>query len=366
VIQDTLSTNVSMFLRGSIFIVVVLVILCIISPILTGVTFAGIIPLMLFASCYSRWMRSLQRSIQSEKGKINTIAEETFSNIRTVKAFSNEFAEIARFCQGNILVYDVGVKKMMYYALFSLMVQILLYGAMAAVIYTAAQLYQNDKISIGEISAYLFYMLMLVMNFAIIGSVFGNVAAVVGASDKVVELMQTVPKINASGGDQIHENVTGSLEVRDVKFRYPSKSDVQVLKGVSLSVDNDKKRVVALCGTSGCGKSSIISLIERFYDPEEGGIFFNGKNIKELDPKWYHNQVAIVQQEPVLFSGTIRENICYGLELQGQTDEEVEALMDNACRQANAYDFIHDSSLFPLGYDTVVGERGVKLSGGQK
>ena len=107
-------------------------------------------------------------------------------------------------------------------------------------------------------------------------------------------------------------------------------------------------RVVALCGTSGCGKSSIISLIERFYDPEEGEVLFNGRNIKELDPKWYHSQIAIVQQEPVLFSGSIRDNITYGLDFEDKTDEEIEAMMDDACRQSNAYDFIHDESLFPL------------------
>ena len=135
---------------------------------------------------------------------------------------------------------------------------------------------------------------------------------------------------------------------------------------MSFEVENRKNRVVALCGTSGCGKSSIISLIERFYDPEEGEILFNGRNLKDLDPKWYHNQIAIVQQEPVLFSGTIRENIIYGLDLDDKNDDEIEALMDDACRQANAYDFIHDADLFPLMYETVVGERGVKLSGGQK
>ena len=154
--------------------------------------------------------------------------------------------------------------------------------------------------------------------------------------------------------------------MRDVKFRYPTKDDVQVLKGVSFKVDNEKNRVVALCGTSGCGKSSIISLIERFYDPEEGEVLFNGRNIKDLDPKWYHNNIAIVQQEPVLFAGTIRENICYGLDLEGKTDEEIEAMMDDATRQSNAYDFIHDRDQFPQVYETLVGERGIMLSGGQK
>ena len=244
------------------------------------------------------------------------------------------------------------------------MTQILLYGAMAAVVYVASKLYQDDKISIGEISSFMFYMLMLVFNFAMVAMVFGNVAAVVGASDKIVALMQYVPDIKSSGGDKIEGEINGRLEIRNAKFRYPTKTDVQVLKGVSLSVDNEKNRVVALCGTSGCGKSSIISLIERFYDPEEGEVLFNGRNIRELDPKWYHNQIAIVQQEPVLFSGSIKENITYGLDLDDMNDEEIEALMDDATRQSNAYDFIHDSDLFPLGYDTMVGERGVKLSGG--
>ena len=110
-----------------------------------------------------------------------------------------------------------------------------------------------------------------------------------GASDKLVEIMEYVPDINSSGGAKPQELTKGHLEFRDVKFKYPSKQDVQVLKGISFEVDNEDKRVVALCGTSGCGKSSIISLIQRFYDPEEGEVLFNGRNIKELDPKWYHN-----------------------------------------------------------------------------
>lgn len=102
--------------------------------------------------------------------------------------------------------------------------------------------------------------------------------------------MKYEPKINTTGGIKIDdEKVNGSIELRNVVFNYPSKPTVAVLRGVSLSVDNEKNRVVALCGTSGCGKSSIVSMIERFYDPQEGEILFNGVNIKELDPYWYHN-----------------------------------------------------------------------------
>jgi len=177
--------------------------------------------------------------------------------------------------------------------------------------------------------------------------------------------MEEGSSIPSRGGEKIEGPINGSLEVRDVHFKYPGK-DEKVLHGVSFKLDNEKNRVVALCGTSGCGKSSLISLIERWYDPMQGEVLFNGKNIKDLDPVWYHSQMAIVQQEPILFSGTIQENICYGLDLTGKTQDEVDAMMDEACRQASAYDFIHDTDLFPNVYDTVVGERGVKLSGGQK
>lgn len=115
-----------------------------------------------------------------------------------------------------------------------------------------------------------------------------------------------------------------------------------MLKGINLAVDNKKNRVVALCGTSGCGKSSIIAMIERFYDPEEGEILFNGVNIKDINPRWYKQNVAIVQQEPVLFSGTIRENILYGLDWDDVSEEEKIRKMDEACNSANATVFIKD------------------------
>ena len=203
---------------------------------------------------------------------------------------------------------------------------------MAAVIYVGAKMVQDDEISIGKVSSFLFYMIEMTFNFWIISFVIGSLASIMGASDKIVALMTYEPDINASGGDIIEGETRGILEFRNVKFRYPNKAAVEVLKNVSFSVDNEKNRVVALCGTSGCGKSTIISLIQRFYDPEEGEILYNGINIRELDPKWYHNQIAIVQQEPVLFSGNIRENIIYGLDLDDYNDAEVEELMDDACR----------------------------------
>jgi ABC-type multidrug transport system fused ATPase/permease subunit len=186
---------------------------------------------------------------------------------------------------------------------------------MVAVMYVASLLHKDGKIELGDISAFLLYMLAMLMNFGILAQVFGNVASIVGATDKIVEMINVEPLINTEGGTKIpSEETMGNIELRDVKFHYPNKSEIPVLKGISLKVENKKNRVVALCGTSGCGKSTIISMIERFYDPASGSILFNGHDIKTLNPRWYHQQIAIVQQEPVLFSGTIKENITYGLD----------------------------------------------------
>jgi ATP-binding cassette subfamily B protein len=148
---------------------------------------------------------------------------------------------------------------------------VFLYGSMTAIIYYASILYERGEIDIGSITSFLFYLIMLLLNFAMLAGVLGNVYSMLGASDKIVDIMQTKPKINTKGGDKIENvEVKGSIELKDLKFRYPSKPDVEVLKGVTIEVANDKKRVIALCGTSGCGKSSIIAMIERFYDPVEG------------------------------------------------------------------------------------------------
>ena len=251
---------------------------------------------------------------------MNTVAEETFSNIRTVRAFSNEDAEIRRFDAGNLNVYMAGRKKMIYSSFYALLSTLLLYGSMGAVMFCGVRLYLNGKLSIGDIATFLLYLSQFVFTFAMVSYVFGNVASIIGAADKVCAMMDYEPNIKTTGGDKIRGEINGSIELRNVKFSYPSAPEVQILNGVSLSVDNEKNRVVALCGTSGCGKSSIISLMERFYDPAEGEVLFNGRNIKELNPKWLHQHIAIVQQEPVLFSGTVRENITYGLELDDKTD----------------------------------------------
>ena len=285
-----------MFVRASVFCIGVIVIMIFISPVLTAITMASIVPIILFAAIFSGQMRKLTQQQQEEKAKMTTVAEESFSNVRTVKAFSNEDEELNKFMEGNSAVFQLGRLKAIWNGFLQFTVRVYLYGALTAIIYFTAIFYKRGEISLGSISSFLFYLIMLLINVAMIAEVFRNIFSLIGASDKIMEIIQLKPAINTKGGDKMEQvEVKGSIEIKDLKFRYSSKQDVEVLKGITIEVSNDKKRVIALCGTSGCGKSSIIAMIERFYDPVEGQVLFNGIDIRTLDPRWYHEQIAIVQ-----------------------------------------------------------------------
>ena len=190
VVQDTLGTNVSMLVRAMLFIIAVLFIMMFISPPLTGIVFGGILSLSIFGKFYGNWMRKLQGTIQQAKAQMNTVAEESISNVRTVKAFCSEDKEIEKFLEGNKVVYDVGARKSAAQALLSILTSVILYGSMIGTVYVAKYRYQDGKISLGEITSFIYYLLQLVFNFMLLSFVFTNVAAIMGASDKIAELMQ--------------------------------------------------------------------------------------------------------------------------------------------------------------------------------
>jgi ABC-type multidrug transport system fused ATPase/permease subunit len=156
----------------------------------------------------------------------------------------------------------------------------------------------------------------------------------------------------------------GMIDLKGIDFHYPTKPDVKILDKIDIDINTNQ--VVALVGQSGSGKSSIISLIERFYDPNEGAVSFNGQNLKDLNTKWYHqSKLAIVQQEPNLFTTTVRENIIYGIDTTQYSKEELDGMIRTALDAASCQ-FMDDPQLFPDGLDTMLGERGATLSGGQK
>lgn len=186
-----------------------------------------------------------------------------------------------------------------------------------------------------------------------------------GAAAKLFATIDRVPDIDSADPSGLKpDHVDGEIRLENVNFNYPSRPGIRVVKDLSLTFRAGK--TVALVGASGSGKSTIVSLIERFYDPTSGAVTLDGRNLKDLNLKWLRSQIGLVSQEPTLFSTTIKGNVGHGLigtKLEHISEDEKFALIKEACIKANANDFI---SKLPLGYDTMVGERGFLLSGGQK
>ena len=186
-----------------------------------------------------------------------------------------------------------------------------------------------------------------------------------GAAAKLYETIDRVPDIDSANPDGIQPvEIKGEITLEDVKFSYPSRPTVQVFKSLNLTFTAGK--TAALVGASGSGKSTIISLVERFYDPSSGAVKFDGHDLKDFNLKWLRNQIGLVSQEPILFATTIKDNVAHGLigsKFENASEEEKDTLIKDACLKANADGFI---SKLPEGYDTTVGERGFLLSGGQK
>jgi ATP-binding cassette, subfamily B (MDR/TAP), member 1 len=185
------------------------------------------------------------------------------------------------------------------------------------------------------------------------------------AAAKLFETIDRIPDIDSGSPEGAKlQNVEGEIEFEDVVFSYPSRPDVVVAKNLSIKFPAGK--TAAIVGASGSGKSTVVSLVERFYDPTSGVVKLDGTNIKDLNIKWLRSQIGLVSQEPTLFATTIRQNVAYGLfgsKHEHASDEEKFRLIREACIKANADGFI---AKLPLGYDTMVGERGFLLSGGQK
>jgi ATP-binding cassette subfamily B protein len=215
-----------------------------------------------------------------------------------------------------------------------------------------------DKMSVGDLTQFLLYLLIVAIGVGSFGNLWGDLMAGVGASRRVFEILEKEPALLDNGRtlfDVTGSQLKGRLEFCDLHFHYPTRPDVEVLKGVDFAVE--PCQVVAIVGSSGSGKSTLASLLPRFYEPTQGAIYLDGVNINELGLIWLRTQIGIVSQEPVLISATIEDNIRYGR--PDATPEEVR----EAASTANALDFILG---FPEGFQTQVGEKGLQLSGGQK
>ncbi|WP_434391573.1 ABC transporter ATP-binding protein [Melittangium boletus] len=354
VLQNTVSVNISMALRNAAQALGGIALLLYTSPVLTALMLAIVPAVAVGAVSYGRKVRGLSKEAQDALAAANEVAEESLSGVRTVRSFAAERHEVERYRSATERAYDVARRRIMQSSYFLAGASSAGYLASAVVLWYGGRLVLDGAMTVGNLTSFLIYSLMVAVALGSLADLWADFMRASGAAERVFELTDRVPAIPASGGERL-ASVRGHVEFQDVRFAYPTRRDVPVLKGVHLDVAPGE--VVAIVGPSGAGKSTIAALLARMYDPQEGRVRLDGRELIGLDPEWLRQQVGTVAQEPMLFASSIADNIRYGR--PAASDAEVEA----AARAANAHDFV---SRFPEGYRTLVGERGVQLSGGQK
>ncbi|VVC27557.1 Hypothetical protein CINCED_3A016539 [Cinara cedri] len=225
-----------------------------------------------------------------------------------------------------------------------------------SVLYSGGLLVSEQAISVGELSSFLLYAAYTGVSIGGLSTFYSDINRGLGASSRIWEIIDRKPSIPISGGLKPLTGPKGDISFQNIVFSYPNRPDAPIINGLNLEIPSGQR--YALVGHSGSGKSTLGHLLLRLYDPQNGQICLDKTDIKIYDPVWLHSHIGVVSQEPILFSGTVRENIAYGREQF--TENEI----IDVAKEANAYDFIVNK--FPDGFNTVVGERGVLLSGGQK
>jgi ATP-binding cassette subfamily B protein len=282
------------------------------------------------------------------------VAEESLSNIRTVRSFAAEELESSRFLRALDAALDIARKKIGLIARFTGLITLLGSVAIALILWLGARMVIHHEITIGTLSAFILYTLTVAISVSTLGALWTDIMNAAGASSRIFQILNRTPVISNEKG-YTPKSLKGKITLSDVQFSYPTRPDYKVFDNLTLSIEEGE--AIALVGRSGSGKSTIAALIQRLYDPDRGVIRIDDFNVAELSAGWLRQQIGTVSQEPVLMSTSIRENISYGRPEAGDT------AIKRAAESAFAAEFIAG---FPQQYDTLVGERGIQLSGGQK
>ncbi|MBP7273581.1 MAG: ATP-binding cassette domain-containing protein [Saprospiraceae bacterium] len=355
-LYDTFSITIAEFLRQIIILIVGVIFLAITTPKL-ALIMLGTFPIIVVAAMFfGRIIRRLSKDRQNALAETNTILSESMQAISAVKSFTNELYETRRYGFSIDKVVTVAMKYASGRAIFSVFIITVLFGALFFIIWEGANMVSSGNITAGQLVSFVSYTAILGGAIAGLGSFYTEILGAIGATERILDILNMESEVNVE--DKINlpaERIYGNIEYRNVHFSYPSRSDVKVLDGIDFKIQAGQK--IAIVGTSGAGKSTIIQLLLQFHKLTDGAIYIDGKNIYDYNLTAIRENMAIVPQEVLLFGGTIRENIAYGK--PDATEQEIIAV----AQKANAWEFI---STFPEGLNTVVGERGIKLSGGQR
>ena len=355
-LQDVLSITLAEFFRQIATLVFGTAAILYLSWKLTLFMLATFPLLIVSALFFGRFIRKLSKQAQDELANASVVVEETLQAINVVKAFTNERYESNRYANALRRMVSIALRTATYRGAFVSFVITALFGSIVGVLWYGGNLVLQHEMNLADLITFLFLMAFIGGSVAGMGDMYAQIQRTLGASERILDILEETPEVQLDKAPTaLTAPIEGDIVFDDVHFSYPTRPDIEVLKGVSLRVKSGQK--IALVGQSGAGKSTIVQLLMRYYPLAEGQITVDGRAISSYDITNLRQHIAIVPQEVMLFGGTIEENIRYGK--PDATPEEI----NEAARRANALEFINS---FPEGLGTVVGERGVKLSGGQR
>ncbi len=355
-ILSVIGSSASWFLRNMLMFVGGLALMLLTAPKLTGLVLlivpAVIVPILVLG----RRLRKLSKENQDWIAQSSGNASEALLSVQTVQAFTHEHDSRATFGDVTEKSYVSARKRVATRAVMTMIVIFLVFAGIVGVLWIGATAVRTGTMSAGELVQFVLYAVMVASSVAALSEIWGELQRAAGATERLVELLHAEDSVaDAAHPMPAAHPVRGEIGFEEVRFQYPTRPGQSALDGVSFRVRPGE--TVALVGPSGAGKTTILQLLLRFYDPQEGSVTLDGQDLRGLARADFRQALALVPQDPVIFATTARENIRFGR--PGATDAEVEA----AARAAAAHGFLE---ALPERYDTYVGERGVMLSGGQK
>jgi len=382
-LQGVVSQSVPEAVGNVVKAVVSIVLIFVISPELAGVSVGTIFTICLLAAPLGKTLGRLSKLYQDSLGEAQTYSTEAIGSMRTVQSFTAETKEQERFSShigdpdsfprwwprskdGDIQsTYSVGFWKSIVSSGFFSLIFGGGFGFLYVCLWYGFYLVNEGHMTLGELTAFNSYVFNIGLGLGTASTHFAKIIEAIGASGRLFFLLDAVPSIPTPPKKDDQPKILlkpkcfeGHLDFENVKFAYPARPDINVLDEYTLSISPGT--TTALVGGSGSGKSTVVALLQRFYDVNSGSIKIDGNDLRDLDVTWLRQKIGYVQQEPSLFGLSVKENLLYGVPENETISKE---RMEQACHDANCHDFIMS---WPDGYDTLVGERGVQLSGGQK
>ena len=355
-LQVIIGSSVSVALRNTLLFAGGTIMLAVTNPRLTGLVFLFVPFVIAPIIFFGRRVRRLSRLSQDRLADVGAFGTETLNSVRTMQAFTHEAIDRERFAGHVERAFGSAIERVRARAMLTALVIMLVFGAVGTILWMGGQDVIAGRITAGELSAFVFYAVIVAGSVGAISEVLGDLQRAAGATERLLDLLSTQPDIAVPESPlELPDPAEGRVAFEGVTFSYPSRPSTPALVGFDLDVNPGE--TVAVVGPSGAGKSTVFQLLLRFYDPQAGHVVFDGIDVRQADPALLRTRIGLVSQDPVIFSADAAENIRYGR--PDANDAEVRA----AAEAAAATEFL---DRLPDGFYTHLGERGVRLSGGQR